>query len=67
MSQGSSSLTRTAIFLFGLIISISGLAIAYFAQTSVIEFFNPISPNMFTPIGVLVFLIGGFMMITRTE
>lgn len=67
MSQGSSSLYRIAIFLFGLILSICGLAVAYFAQTSVIEFYNPINPNMFTPIGILVFLIGGFMMITRTE
>lgn len=67
MSQESSSLTRIATFLFGLILSISGLAIAYFAQTAIIEFYNPINPTMFTPFGVLVFLIGGFMMITRTE
>jgi len=64
LKEPSLSLTRIAIFLFGLILAISGLAIAYFAQNSEVLFVNP---NMFTPLGVLVFLIGGFMMIARSE
>lgn len=48
--------------LFGVVLIVLGLLLAYFSLGTDVDL---VSPRMFTPIGLAVALIGGFMLVAR--
>lgn len=56
------SFGRLATYIFGVILLAIGLMLAYFSvQVEV----GLVSPRFFTPVGIVIALIGGLMIITR--
>ena len=60
--EGGMTLTGLATMLLGAVILILGLFLTYFSiRTDV----GAVDPHIFTPIGVAVALIGGFMLLSK--
>lgn len=62
MSEAQLTLTGLAVKLLGVIILVLGLLLAYFSLNADIEVINP---RIFTPIGLMVALLGGFMLLAK--
>ena len=63
MSQeGGMTFTGLGVKLFGIIILILGLLLAYFSLNADVGI---VDPRVFTPVGVAVALIGGFMLLAK--
>ncbi len=62
MSEAQLTLTGLAVKLLGVIILVLGLLLAYFSLNADIEVVNP---RIFTPIGLTVALLGGFMLLAK--
>lgn len=58
------TLGRLATMVIGVILLTLGLMLTYFSLNTDIEL---VSPRFFTPVGLVIVLIGGFMTITRGE
>ena len=62
--EESLTLTKLATNIFGAILFALGLVLAYFSFQADVEV---ISPQMFTPIGIAIVIIGGLMILAREE
>ncbi|KON31509.1 hypothetical protein AC482_00530 [miscellaneous Crenarchaeota group-15 archaeon DG-45] len=60
--EGRITLMGLATGLFGVVLIVLGLLLAYFSLGTDVDL---VSPRMFTPIGLAVALIGGFMLVAR--
>ena len=65
MSKGSTlTISGIAQILFGLVIALLGLYIANSAQNAILKVTNPLN---YTMIGVVVFIVGGLLVVSKNE
>ena len=65
MSAGEGpTLGKLATNFLGVVLLALGLMLAYFSTNTDIEL---VSPRMFTPVGIVIVLIGGLMIIARKD
>jgi hypothetical protein len=65
MSEGNGlNFSRITIYLFGVILLVIGLMLTYFSLGAGVDI---ISPRLFTPIAMLVSVVGILMLIAKVE